>query len=207
VLALAPLALLLTAMPAAAHPHVFPIVKITALFDEAGRFSGAHVSWVFDYDFSAIAKEEADTDKGGYVDDMELAAYTERYLGWVPMSDYMTRITVEGRPVARKPVEDYAVKFFAAQLYIDFTVPLETPVAVKTAGIDVFDPEFYYDFEFGYPDFDAVNQPAACIVDRREAAAFDPVAVMIIKKLGLPVDPSLIDDPATGYNVRIAISC
>jgi ABC-type uncharacterized transport system substrate-binding protein len=195
--------------PAAAHPHVFPLVKVTALFDDVGRFSGVHEKWSFDYDYSAIAKEQADTDASGSVDEAETAkAMTDGGLGWIPYYDYFTRLTVAGRKVEHGPPQDVTPKFFAGKLYVEFTLPLVEPQPVTLgAGIDVFDGEFYYDFEFDYPDVDAVNSPPACIIDRRQQANLDPVAVMLIRKLGLPADPSVLNDPAAGYAVRVAIDC
>ena len=208
VLIAAPMAAASLVAPAAAHPHVFPLVKVTALFDDAGRFAGVHEKWSFDYDYSAIAKEQVDTDGSGSVDDAEMAKAWTEGLGWVTYYDYFTRLTVAGHKVEHGPPQDVTPKFFAGKLYIDFTLPLAEPVPVTLgAGVDVFDGEFYYDFEFDYPDVDAVNAPPACVVDRRQQANLDPVAVMLIRKLGLPADPSILNDPAAGYAVRVAIDC
>jgi len=208
VLAAAPVAAAALAAPALAHPHVFPLVKVTALFDDAGRFAGVHEKWSFDYDYSAIAKEQTDTDGNGSVDDAEMAKAWTEGLAWVAHYDYFTRLTVAGRKVEHGPPQDVAPKFFAGKLYVEFTLPLAEPQPVTLgAGIDVFDGEFYYDFEFDYPDVDAENAPASCVVDRRQQDNLDPVAVMLIRKLGLPADPSILNDPAAGYAVRVAIDC
>ena len=47
------------------HPHVWIAVKVTAIFDDQGRFVAAKENWDFDYDFSAIFKEQADTNADG----------------------------------------------------------------------------------------------------------------------------------------------
>jgi ABC-type uncharacterized transport system substrate-binding protein len=206
-LATTPIATVLVG-PALAHPHVFPLVKVTALFDGAGRFSGVHEKWTFDYDYSAIAKELADTDDSKSIDDEEMARSWTEGLAWVAHHDYFTRLTVAGRPVPHGEPQDVNPRFFAGKLLVEFTLPLAEPQPVTLgAGIDVFDGEFYYDFEFDYPDVDATNAPAACMVDRRQQANLDPVAVMLIRKLGLPADPSILNDPAAGYAVRVAIDC
>jgi hypothetical protein len=49
--------------------------------------------------------------------------------------------------------------------------------------------------------------PASCQAARRQQPNLDPVAVMIIRKLGLSADPAVISDPAAGYAVRVAIDC
>jgi len=193
---------------ASAHPHVFPIVKVTALFDNQGRLVGAHEKWSFDYDFSAIFKEEADTDKDGRVSEEETAAALADNLSWIVHYNYFTRLTVAGREVAHKDPVDFGARYFAAKLYVEFTLPLAQPADVSQGvGIDVYDPEFYYDFEWDYPDVEAENPPAGCLVDRRQQINIDPVAAMLIRKLGLPADPSIANDPAAGYAVRVAVTC
>jgi ABC-type uncharacterized transport system substrate-binding protein len=196
--------------PAAAHPHVFPTVTITVLFDDAGRFSGVHEKWSFDYDYSGVVKASSDSDGDGSVTPEELtkAMGQDGVLSWLPAANYFTRLTFAGRPVANAMPQDVEAKLFAGKLFIEFTLPLSEPqVATLGAGVDVFDPEFYYDIEFDYPDVEATGTPAACQVARRERDNLDPVAIMIIRKLGLTADPKVLGDPAAGYAVRVAIDC
>jgi ABC-type uncharacterized transport system substrate-binding protein len=208
VLPLAGAACLAVPAPASAHPHVWIVVKVTMIFDDEGRFTAAKENWAFDYDFSAIFKEEADTDMSGSVSEDETAKGLADNLSWIPHYDYFTRLTVAGHQVNHKDPVDYTARYFAGKLYVEFTLPLEQPAdIVLGAGVDVFDPEFYYDHEFDYPDVDAVKAPASCIVDRRTTPNLDPVAVMIIRKLGLSSDPTILNDPATGYAVRVAVNC
>ncbi len=207
---LAALALIGSAGSAAAHPHVFPVVTVTVLFDGAGRFTGVHEKWSFDYDYSATIKSTADKDGDGSLSDEELVKSLgeDGVLSWLPGGDYMTRLTIGGRPVARGEAQDVKPTAYAGKVLIEFTLPLKEPQAVTLgAGVDVFDPEFYFDIEFDYPDVEAPTAPAKCTVARREKENLDPVAVMIIKRLGLPADPKVLADPAAGYAVRIAIDC
>jgi ABC-type uncharacterized transport system substrate-binding protein len=205
---LAVAALIACAAPAAAHPHVWITVKVTMVFDDQGQFTAAKENWAFDYDFSAIFKEEADTDMSGSISEEEAAQGLTDNLSWIPHYGYFTRLTVAGHEVAHKDPVDYGARFFAGKLYVQFTLPLQQPAIVdRGAGVDVFDPEFYYDHEFDYPDVDAVKTPDSCVVDRRSTPNLDPVAVMLIRKLGLPADPAVINDPATGYAVRVAVTC
>jgi ABC-type uncharacterized transport system substrate-binding protein len=200
----------LAAHPAIAHPHVFPVVTITVQFDDAGRFSGVHEKWSFDYDYSGVVKSTIDKDGDGSAspDELTAALGMDGVLSWLALGDYMTRLTLGGRPVARGEVKDPDVKFYAGKLLIEFTVPLKEPQpATLGAGVDVFDAEFYYDVEFDYPDVEATGTPASCQVTRREKDNLDPVAIMIIRKLGLTADPKVLSDPASGYAVRVAIDC
>jgi ABC-type uncharacterized transport system substrate-binding protein len=196
--------------PAGAHPHVFPIVTVTALFDDAGRFSGVHEKWSFDYDYSDVVKQSSDDDRDGSVTPEELikAMGQDGVLSWMPNANYFTRLTFAGRQIPHAQPKDIEAKLFAGKLIIEFTLPVAEPQVVTLgAGIDVFDPEFYYDIEFDYPDVEAPTAPAACEVARREKDNLDPVAVMLIRKLGLTADPKMLSDPAAGYAVRVAIDC
>jgi ABC-type uncharacterized transport system substrate-binding protein len=206
----APAAVAVLSGPASAHPHVFPTVTVTALFDDAGRFSGVHQKWSFDYDYSGVVKQSSDDDRDGSVTQEELvkAMGQDGVLSWLPGANYFTRLTFAGRPIAPAESRDVEAKLFAGKLIIEFTLPIAEPQVVTLgAGIDVFDPEFYYDIEFDYPDVEAPAAPATCQVARREKDNLDPVAVMLIRKLGLTADPKMLSDPAAGYAVRVAIDC
>ncbi len=206
---LASVAAFATAAPSHAHPHVFPVVTVTALFDETGRFSGVREKWSFDYDYSGTIRAGIDTDGSGSISPEESAASLQPggVLNWLVAGNYFTRLTVGGRPVPAGDAKAEAT-LFAGKLLLEFTVPLKEPqLTVLGAGIDVFDPEFFYDIEFDYPDVEAANAPKGCAVRRRVSDNLDPVAVMLMRRLGIGADPKVISDPAAGYAVRIAINC
>src|SRR4051794_32145174 len=106
-LPLAASVLLALAAPAAAHPHVWIAVKVGMIFDDQGRFVATKENWAFDYDFSAIFKEEADTDMSGSVSEDETVRGLADNLSWIPHYDYFTRITVAGQQVGHKEPVDY----------------------------------------------------------------------------------------------------
>jgi ABC-type uncharacterized transport system substrate-binding protein len=202
--------LCLSVSPATAHPHVFPLVELTALFDDAGRFGGVQETWSFDSEFSGPIKLAMDDDQDGTISNAELAKALGSHgvLAWVVTADYFTRLTVAGRTVAHNMPRDVTLTFVAGRMVIQFRLPLAEPAAVVLgAGIDVFDPEFYFDFEFANPNLDVNRQPANCNVGIRDRTNIDPVAVMLIRTLGLKADPAVIADPAAGYAVRVAIDC
>ncbi len=195
---------------AVAHPHVFPLVEATALFDEAGRFAGVWEKWRFDTEFSVPIKLSLDENQDGDISDAEIAKSLAPHgvLVWIVGADYFTRLTVAGRQVAHAPPRDVSVTFRSGQMLVEFTLPLKEPAAVVLgAGFDVFDPEFYFDFEFEHPDVATEDKPANCAVAIRDKANVDPVAAMLIRMLGLKTDPAVIADPAAGYSVRVAIDC
>jgi ABC-type uncharacterized transport system substrate-binding protein len=196
--------------PAVAHPHVWFTVTVAPTFDDAHRLSSVHQKWYFDYDYSLLVGSQLDQNGDGTfsVDELIKTLTGDGALSWILNKDFFTLVTVGGQKVGHGPAQDVSVGVTDAKLVVEFTLPLAEPqVATLGAGIDVFDPEFYYDIEFDYPDVEAPTAPATCQVAVRERDNLDPVAIMIIRKLGLTADPRVLSDPAAGYAVRVAIDC
>jgi ABC-type uncharacterized transport system substrate-binding protein len=194
------------ATPAAAHPHVWITATVTPAFDDAGRWTSVHQKWSFDYDYSTLVSPQLDQDGDGAVDPAVLAE--GGVLSWILAKDFLTRLTIAGREVPRGQPQSLSIGVVSAKLVVEFTLPLAEPQVITLgAGVDVFDPEVYYDLVFDYPDIQAPTAPTSCVVDRRKQPNLDPMAVMLIRRLGLTVDPAVLNDPATGFAVRVAIDC
>jgi ABC-type uncharacterized transport system substrate-binding protein len=203
---LAALGILSAWTPAAAHPHVWITALVEPQFDEAGRWTAVREKWAFDYDYSAIVGPQLDQDGDGAVDPTVLA--DGGALSWIISKDFLTRLTIAGREVARGQPTSLSIGVVGAKLLIEFTLPIAEPQVITLgAGVDVFDPEVYYDVAFDYPDIESPTAPRSCVVDRRQQPNLDPTAVMLIRRLGLSVDPAILGDPATGFAVRVAIDC
>ena len=210
--ALPALALLLpSSLPAGAHPHVFIDAVVEVIFDDSGRMSAVHEVWLFDYDAGDILKVEADAlgNRDGRAEPEELALLaSNNKLNWMAVGNYFTRVTFAGRAVEHLPPAEIDVRLERSRVAIEFTLPLAEPLPVTAdAGVDVFDGEYYYDFEFGADPVRAVGLPEPCGVSRRTQANVDPMAVMLLRRLGLTADPAILNDPAAGYPVRLAVSC
>jgi ABC-type uncharacterized transport system substrate-binding protein len=197
---------LVGAAPAAAHPHVWIDTVVAPVFDEMGRFVAVHEKWTLDQPYTESVLPEIDVSKDGILQDGELQNSLRNALWWVAYT-FMTRITVAGRPVARGDVQGLRVGLFD-RLTVEFTLPLAEPQSVTLgAGIDVFDPENYFAFQFVDPGIDTAGVPASCTAKVREQPNLDPTAVLILKRLGLAADPAILSDPAAGFPVRVAIDC
>jgi ABC-type uncharacterized transport system substrate-binding protein len=197
--------------PAAAHPHVFIDTIVEVIFDDSGQMTGVHEIWLFDYDAGDIMKIEADklgnNDGRGTEDELALLLPNNK-LNWIRDYNYFTRVTFAGREVEHLPPETIDVRLERSRVAIEFTVKLAEPLpVVADAGVDVFDGEYYYDFEFAANPVRAVGLPASCGVSRRTQANVDPMAVMLLRRLGLTADPAILNDPAAGYAVRLAVTC
>ncbi len=208
--ALAMLGALGGAGPAGAHPHVWMTVKVAPAFDAEGRFASVHEKWFFDYDYSTIVGGQLDGDGDGVftVDELIKVISPGGPLDWIPQKNWLTLLTIAGKKVAPGPAHDISVGVVDSKLVVEFTLPLTEPQVVKLgAEVDVFDAEVYYDVQFEGPGIETPTKPASCTVAPREKDDLDPVAVMIIKRLGLPADPKVTNDPAVGFNARVTINC
>jgi ABC-type uncharacterized transport system substrate-binding protein len=198
------------AQSAAAHPHVFVDTIVEVVFDASGAFSAVHEVWYFDYEFGDVVKLQADLqgNNNGQAEPAELTALIDGPLSWIEGYNFFTRVTLGGRVVEHLPAETIDIRVERSRLVVEFTLPLAEPVAVTLgAGVDVFDGEFYYDFEFGTNPVRAAGLPATCGVSRRTQENVDPMAVMLLRRLGLTADPAILNDPAAGYAVRLQVDC
>ncbi|MFO1185623.1 MAG: DUF1007 family protein [Bauldia sp.] len=196
--------------PVTAHPHVWFTVGVEPIFDSGGRLSSVHEKWLFDYDYSLIVGSQLDQNDDGVFSVEELLAVIgpNGILSWIIQKDYLTLLRIGGEKVAPGPAENISVGVIDSKLTVEFTLPLSARDAPRfEAEVDVFDPEVYYDVQFDRPAVIAPTAPARCSVGARAKDDLDPVAVMIIKKLGLSADPRVLNDPALGFTVRVAIAC
>jgi ABC-type uncharacterized transport system substrate-binding protein len=206
----ATIAMATLASPAAAHPHVWMTVTVAPTFDADGRFASVHEKWFFDYDYSLLIGSQLDADGDGQfsVDELVATISPGGLLGWIGEKNWLTLLTVGGQQIPRGAVSNISVGVVESRLTVEFTLALPEPQPVKLgAEVDVFDPEVYYDVQFDRPDIEAPTAPASCTVAARPKDELDPFAVMMIKRLGLPSDPKVLNDPAVGFTVRVMLNC
>jgi len=200
----------LLAAHAAAHPHVWFTVTVAPAFDDAGRLASVHEKWYFDYDYSILVGSQLDQNGDGVfsVDELVKTLTGDGVLAWILNKDFFTLLTVGGQRVGHGPAEQVSVGVISAKLVVEFTLPLADPQVPKQgAEIDVFDPEVYYDVQFDHPDVMVASAPPSCSIGPRPKDDLDPIAVMLIRRLGLPANPQVLNDPATGFTVRVEVNC
>jgi ABC-type uncharacterized transport system substrate-binding protein len=144
-------AMLCTALPAAAHPHMCVGLEATVVY-EKGAFTGLKEKWTF-YDESYIAQavEGLDKNKDGKLDRSELAELAKVNIEDIKGADYFTFATVGGEPVKLGEATDYWLEHTGDTLSFYFTVPFATavPAGGKKLEISVRDTEFF--IAFGLP--------------------------------------------------------
>jgi ABC-type uncharacterized transport system substrate-binding protein len=216
------LALGLGAAPATAHPHVWIDVRLEVVFDDAGRFAAVRQHWALDTSFTLNeVMQFVDADGNLVLDPSEVERALAYYFGWIVPNRYFTRITVDGTVlrVTDQPAPDasFADGFF----FVEAELRLDEPVAIAAnAAIDVWDPDFYYSFDFpregaqpgprvapGAPLAEdaivAVDAPPRCTVGQRPPEALDPMAVALLQRLGLATQ----SDSAAGFPTRAVVLC
>jgi ABC-type uncharacterized transport system substrate-binding protein len=179
--------------PAAAHPHVFVDARSEVVF-AGGKLAAIRHIWQFDETFTQLAVTGLDANKDGKISDAELAPLAKVNVESLAMFGFFTRLAVDGADAAFVPPSEYWLEFRNGRLTLFYTLPLKTPVAVKTATVQVLDPEYFVGFT--YPDSGRVTvdgAPAGC------TASFQPPRELDARTMGLlaniPIDQRAIPAP------------
>jgi ABC-type uncharacterized transport system substrate-binding protein len=145
-------ALLLAPGPASAHPHVWVTMTSEIVFARDGSVTGVRHAWSFDDMFSAFATMGIEAKTKGQFTREELQPLAHTNVESLKEYDYFTVAKVNGAKsgtVFSDPVDywlDYEPK--DGVLTLHFTLPLKTPVRVKTLDLEVYDPLFFIYFAF-----------------------------------------------------------
>lgn len=155
---------IVSAVPAAAHPHVWVTMTNEVLYAADGNVTGLREHWVFDDMYSAYAIQGIPSKVRGQFTREELASLAKLNIETLKDSDYFTHATADGKkaPFA-DPLPGYWLDYKDAILSLNFTLPFKRPVKVKHLKIDIYDPTIFVDFEFakGSP-VKLVGAPAGC---------------------------------------------
>jgi ABC-type uncharacterized transport system substrate-binding protein len=154
---------------ASAHPHVWVTMTTEVLYAADGSATGVRHAWTFDDMYSAFATQGIEAKVKGRFTREELKPLAQLNVESLKEYKYFTYAKVNGkseRNAFRDPVDywlDYDPKDMVLTLH--FTLPLKKPVKANVLQIEVYDPEFFVDFEFA--DKNAVkldNAPKQCTV-------------------------------------------
>ena len=142
---------LLSASPAAAHPHVWATVRSEILLDPNHQITGIRHAWTFDEFYSAMAVQGLDTNGDGVFSAEELKPLAEVNVKSLKDFDYFTFVHVgDGDNLPLKPPENYSLDYDKGLLTLHFTLPLEKPLDThkQAVDVDVYDPSFFVAFGF-----------------------------------------------------------
>jgi len=175
----------LSCLPAAAHPHVWVTMEASLLY-ENGAFVGIRHKWTFDEYYTASAIEGLDKNKDGIYDREELAELAKVNIDALKDFDYFTFPTLSGQALKLGEPRDYWLEHKDGALSLLFTVPFATPVLPDAKGFAfaVYDPSFFIAFDFAKGDSPlrlGEGAPKTCklkmeTADQRETAALGPMS-------------------------------
>lgn len=175
-----------SAVPAAAHPHVFIDARAELVFDAKGMLVAVRHVWRFDDAFSAFASQGLDVDADGTFTRQELQGLAKINVESLKEYDYFTFLKVNDKRKGFKIPSEYWLQMNDGLLTLFYTLPLIEPLKVDQTGIklEVFDPIFFVDFTLA-PDEPAllVNNPAGCSLNVHHKGEPDPAAAAILGQI------------------------
>lgn len=147
----------LTAVPLAAHPHVWVDAKADIVFDQNGQITAIRQAWRFDEAFSSYLMLGLDTNGDGIFSREETAALAE--VNVTSLSDFHYFTSVAGAKTSDRLGDLYSETFaFPTDYYLEhdgvhttlhFTLPLTAPITVRDHDlviVDIYDPEYFVAF-------------------------------------------------------------
>jgi ABC-type uncharacterized transport system substrate-binding protein len=158
--------LVLAAGGAAAHPHVWVIMKSELVYSPDGSVTGVRHAWTFDDMFSVFATQGIEAAKKGEFTREELAPLAEVNVTSLKEYDFFTNAKADGKQVEfNEPASGYYLDYNPkdTQLTLHFTLPLKTPQKAKELTLEIYDREFFVDFSFAQKDpAKLTGAPAKC---------------------------------------------
>jgi ABC-type uncharacterized transport system substrate-binding protein len=125
--------------------------------------TGVRHAWTFDDMFSTYALQGLETKKKGLYSREELAPLAQTNVESLKEFRYFTFAKADGKKQKFEEPVDYFLEYKDAALTLHFTLPLKTPLKPKQLALEVFDPEFFIDFQFAKNDpVRLVGAPAGC---------------------------------------------
>jgi ABC-type uncharacterized transport system substrate-binding protein len=160
---------LLMAVAAQAHPHVWVTMRTELLYSTDGAATGVRHAWTFDDMFSAYAVEGLEAKTKGQFTREELQSLAQVNAESLKEFDYYTYAKIDGKrekEIFNDPV-DYWLEYDPKEtvLTLHFTLPLKRPVKAKSLVLEIYDPEFFVDFGFAATDaIKLIAAPSQCTV-------------------------------------------
>jgi ABC-type uncharacterized transport system substrate-binding protein len=140
--------LILVGAPAAAHPHVWVVLRTQIVYDKAGLVTGVRHVWTFDDIYSAFLTQGIKGRRKGTFTREELAPIAKENIDSLKDDDYFTQATINGSKAAFGAPVEYWFEQKDGSLTLFFTLPLKSPARFQTLELAIYDPLYYIDFSF-----------------------------------------------------------
>jgi ABC-type uncharacterized transport system substrate-binding protein len=189
-------------LSAAAHPHVWVTMNSSVVYDDKGEVTGVRHKWVFDDMYSAFAIQGLDQKVKGQFTSQELEPLAKVNVESLKEYDFFTFGKADGKELAFTDPKDYHLEFNSKDtvLTLHFVLPLKKPVKANALVLDVFDPEYFIDFEWAEKSPAGLeNAPASCKMSVEKPKEL--TADMVRKLAEIPADGKI---PAGSYGAAFA---
>jgi ABC-type uncharacterized transport system substrate-binding protein len=202
-------ALLASATPALAHPHVFAEASLEIAVDTGGSVEALRHVWRFDDLFSSTVLIEFDTNADLELDTAELEAVGAVIHESLAEFGYFQFVTLDGKEVAMRPPERIIADFQDNQLIVLFeSRPAEPLKLAGTAGFGVYDPTFYTAIDF----YDDASMTVSALPAGCARAVVRPDADEAIAMNQETLTEAFFDDPASNdlskiFATRLELTC
>ena len=141
--------IIVCAVSAQAHPHVWVTMHTELVYATDGRITGVRHAWAFDDMFSVFATQGLETKEKGKFTREELAPLAKENVESLKEFDYFTYATADGKKVQlTDPLPDYWLDYGDSILTLHFSLPLKTPIKAKELKVEIYDPTILVAFEF-----------------------------------------------------------
>ena len=148
------LLLLIGALPASAHPHVFINDKVIVTFD-AGGLQGIGFTWTFDEMFSNMILSDYDPKHTGHFDAAQVKAVKAGAFDNLANYHYFVALAIGNKPVEHFTIERFTPSVSdGSKLVYSFFIPLKLPFqpANQTVRLTVYDDSYYVAFDLLHLD-------------------------------------------------------
>ncbi|MGO9310042.1 MAG: DUF1007 family protein [Spirochaetia bacterium] len=146
--------LVLSVVPAHAHPHVFVNNKMVVSFD-AGMLQGISFRWTFDDMFSSMILEDFDPRHTGQFDAAQVKAVKEGAFDNLENYHYFIALAAGNKPISRFKIQKFTPSVVEkTKLVYSFYVPLNLPVKPtdQSVRVTVYDDSYYVAFDLLHLD-------------------------------------------------------
>jgi ABC-type uncharacterized transport system substrate-binding protein len=156
--------LVLSALSASAHPHVWVTMRSQVIYAPDGTITGVRHAWTFDDMFSAFAIQGIESKKRNVFTREELHPLAKTNVESLKEFEYFTVAKIDGKQVEfADPTGDYYLEYRDEVLTLHMTVPLRKPVKARSMDIEIYDPSYFVDFSFEKDKAATlVGAPAGC---------------------------------------------
>ena len=135
--------ILISALSAEAHPHMWIDLKSDLIIKQKTQVSAIYQEWLFDDFFSASIIEEASMNPKGLLSG--LRTIMQEILDNLNPHSYFTVINSEGKKVLSTPIESFEVEIREKRIWLSFVLPIlnEVDLEKQSLSYSVFDPTYY----------------------------------------------------------------